>query len=165
MHRRRRAPEQNGPVYISAKADYVTRALLVLAAEPDGRPVTGATIARQQGMPTKFVENSLVDMKRSGLVSSVRGTAGGFKLAKPASRITIADIIRAVDGPLAEIRGERPEATVYEGPAEHLQYVWVAVRASLRNVLEQVTLADVVAGKIPRKVMKLTENPDAWKPR
>ena len=165
MHRRHRAPEQNGAVYISAKADYVTRALLVLAAEPDGRPVTGATIARQQGMPTKFVENSLVDMKRSGLVSSVRGTAGGFKLAKPASRITIADIIRAVDGPLAEIRGERPEATVYEGPAEHLQYVWVAVRASLRNVLEQVTLADVVAGKIPRKVMKLTENPDAWKPR
>jgi Rrf2 family protein len=165
VRRRSPAAEQNETVYISAKADYVTRALLVMAAEPDGRPVTGATIAKQQGMPTKFVENSLVDLKRSGLVKSVRGTAGGFKLAKPASRITIADVIRAVDGPLAEIRGERPEATVYEGPAEHLQYVWVAVRASLRNVLEQVTLADVVAGKIPRKVLKLTENPDAWKPR
>ena len=107
-------------MYISAKADYVTRALLVMAAEPDGKPVTGAAIAKQQHMPMKFVENSLVDLKRSGLVASVRGTSGGFKLAKPANRITIADIIRAVDGPLAEIRGERPEATVYEGPAEHL---------------------------------------------
>jgi Rrf2 family protein len=165
VHRGPAPGEQNGQVYISAKADYVTRALLVMAAEPDGRPVTGAAIAKQQRMPTKFVENSLVDLKRSGLVKSVRGTAGGFKLAKPASRITIADIIRAVDGPLAEIRGERPEATVYDGPAEHLQYVWVAVRASLRNVLEQVTLADVVAGRIPRKVLRLTENPDAWKPR
>ena len=155
VHRCTSRRRQNEGVYISAKADYVTRALLVMAAEPDGKPVTGATIAKQQHMPMKFVENSLVDLKRSGLVASVRGTAGGFKLAKPASRITIADIIRAV---------ERPEATVYEGPAEHLQFVWVAVRASLRNVLEQVTLADVVAGKIPRRVLKLTENPDAWKP-
>ena len=165
VHRFATLGDQNVGVYISAKADYVTRALLVMAAEPDGKPVTGAAIAKQQRMPMKFVENSLVDLKRSGLVASVRGTSGGFKLAKPANRITIADIIRAVDGPLAEIRGERPEATVYEGPAEHLQFVWVAVRASLRNVLEQVTLADVVAGKIPRKVLKLTENPDAWKPR
>ncbi len=115
-------------------------------------------------MPVKFVENSLVEMKRSGLVASVRGNAGGFKLAKPASRITIADVIRAVDGPLAEIRGVRPEALTYEGPAEHLQDVWVAVRASLRNVLEHITLADVAAGKIPRRILKLTEDPDAWKP-
>src|SRR5205814_10556648 len=136
-----------------------------VAAEPDGKPVTGAAIAKQQHMPMKFVENSLVDLKRSGLVASVRGTSGGFKLAKPANRITIADIIRAVDGPLAEIRGGRPQATVYEGPAEHLQFVRVAVRASLRNVLEQVTLADVVAGRIPGKVLNLTETPAASTPQ
>ena len=152
-------------VHISAKADYAVRAMLVMAAEPDNRPIKGETIARSQNMPMKFVENTLVELRRTGLVASQRGTAGGFKLGKPASRITVADIIRAVDGPLAEIRGERPESTTYEGPAEHLQEVWVAVRASLRSVLDQVTLADIVAGKIPRRILRLTEDPDAWKPR
>jgi Rrf2 family protein len=152
-------------VHISAKADYAVRAMLVMAAEPDNRPIKGETIARSQNMPMKFVENTLVELRRTGLVASQRGTAGGFKLGKPASRITVADIIRAVDGPLAEIRGERPESTTYQGPAEHLQEVWVAVRASLRSVLDQVTLADIVAGKIPRRILKLTEDPDAWKPR
>jgi Rrf2 family protein len=152
-------------VYISAKADYAVRALLVMAAEPEGRPIKGETIARSQNMPMKFVENTLVELRRTGLVASQRGTAGGFKLGRPADRITVADVIRAVDGPLAEIRGERPESTAYEGPAQHLQEVWVAVRASLRSVLEHVTLADIVAGKIPRKILQLTQDTDAWQPR
>ncbi|MGB2756696.1 MAG: Rrf2 family transcriptional regulator [Acidimicrobiia bacterium] len=149
-------------MYISARADYVTRALLVLAAAPDGGPVTAASIAEQQHMPQKFVENSLVDLKKSGLVSSVRGNAGGFKLARPAAEITVADIIRAVDGPLAEIRGERPETMVYEGPAEHLQHVWVAVRASLRAVLEHVTLEQIVGGELPPPTTQFSDDPDAW---
>jgi Rrf2 family protein len=151
-------------VYISAKVDYAVRAMLVMAAEPDGRPIKGETIARSQNMPMRFVENTLVDLRRTGLVASQRGASGGFRLGRPAERITIADVIRAVDGPLAEIRGERPEATAYEGPAENLQLVWVAVRASLRAVLEHVTLADVVRGTLPPEVLALTQHPDAWKP-
>lgn len=152
-------------MHISARADYVTRALLVLAAAPYGIPITASAIAAQQNMPVKFVENSLVDLKRSGLVASVRGNAGGFKLARPAATITIADIIRAVDGPLAEVRGERPESVHYEGPAAHLQTVWIAVRASLRNVLEHVTLADVATGRLPASLLELADDPDAWRPR
>jgi Rrf2 family protein len=152
-------------VHISAKADYAVRAMLVMAADPDNKPIKGETIARSQNMPMKFVENTLVELRRTGLVASQRGTAGGFKLGKPADRITVAEIVRAVDGPLAQIRGERPEERIYDGPAENLQTVWVAVRASLRAVLENVTLADIVEGKIPRRIMKLTEDPDAWEPR
>jgi Rrf2 family protein len=152
-------------VHISAKADYAVRAMLVMAADPDNRPIKGETIAECQHMPKKFVENTLVELRRTGLVASQRGTAGGFRLGKPADQITVAEVVRAVDGPLAQIRGERPEERIYEGPAEHLQSVWVAVRASLRSVLETVTLADIVAGKIPRRIMKLTESADAWEPR
>jgi Rrf2 family protein len=154
----------NGPVQISAKADYAVRALLVLAADPENKPISGEAIARSQGMPIKFVENTLVELRRTGLVKSQRGAAGGFKLGLPPQRITIADVIRAVDGPLAEVRGERPENANYEGPAANLQTVWVATRASLRNVLEHVTLADVVNGKIRPRILKLAEPPDAWKP-
>lgn len=153
----------NGAVHISAKADYAVRALLVLAAS-DGRPISGAAIAESQGMPVKFVENTLVELRRTGLIMSRRGKAGGFMLGKPAAHITIADVVRAVDGPLADVRGERPEATNYTGPAKELQTVWVAVRANVRSVLEQVTLADVADGRIPRRIQKLTESPDAWKP-
>ena len=149
-------------MYISAKADYVTRALLVMAAEPDGKPVTGAAIAKQQNMPMKFVENSLVDLKRSGLVASVRGTAGGFKLAKPANRITIADVIRAVDGPMATVRGERVESVEYKGSSKALRDVWVAVRASLRRVLETTSLQDLVDDDLPDRVRELTADPEAW---
>jgi Rrf2 family protein len=152
-------------VKISAKAEYAVRALLVLAADTEGKPIRGETIARSQNMPMKFVENTLVELGRAGLVKSQRGPSGGFRLGKPAARITVADVVRAVDGPLAEVRGIRPDEVVYEGAAEHLQTVWVATRASLRNVLEHVTLADVVSGKIPRRIAKLAEDPDAWKVR
>ena len=121
------AGSHNEPVRVSAKAEYAVRALLVTAAEPDGKPIKGETIAKSQGMPVKFVENTLAELRRTGLVASQRGTAGGFKLAKPARRITLADIIRAVDGPLAEVRGVRPDETSYTAPAENLQTVWIAV--------------------------------------
>lgn len=149
---------------ITAKADYTVRALLVLASNADGKPMSGEAVARSQGMPVKFVENTLVDMRRSGLVRSHRGASGGFTLARPADRITVADVIRAVDGPLAEVRGLRPEHVRYEGPAEDLRLVWVAVRVSMRKVLEQVTLADIVARSLPAPILELTEEPDAWLP-
>jgi Rrf2 family protein len=152
-------------VHISAKADYAVRALLVMAADPDGKPIKGETIARSQGMPIKFVENTLVELRRTGLVASQRGTAGGFKLGKPANHITIADIVRAVDGPLAEVRGERPDETSYEGPAANLQTVWIAVRANLRAVMEDTSLADVVGGELPSEVRELSEPAEAWSTR
>lgn len=148
-------------VYISAKVDYAVRALCTLA-DADGNPVTAEALARAQGLPSKFLESILNDMRRAGLLISQRGAEGGYRLSRPAGSITVAEVIRPLDGPLAEVRGLRPEATVYQGSAEHLQDVWVAVRASLRAVLEQVTIADIVAGQLPRSVRKLTTDPDAW---
>jgi Rrf2 family protein len=139
------------------------RALLELAVV-DG-PATGESLAHSQGLPPKFLAAILNDLRRSGLVSSQRGLEGGYRLAKPASEITVADVMRALDGPLAEVRGLRPEMTSYSGAAEHLQDVWVAARASLRSVLEQVTLEDVVKGKLPPRIARLVADPDSWLPR
>jgi Rrf2 family protein len=151
-------------VYISAKVDYATRVLLTLAAS-DGTPIRGETLAKAQDLPVRFVENTLVDLRRAGLISSHRGIDGGYKLAKPASQISIADIIRTLEGPLAEVHGLRPDQRAYEGPAEHLQDVWVALRASMRAVLETVTLDQIVAGKLPARIAKLVNDPDSWEPR
>jgi Rrf2 family protein len=150
-------------VHISAKVDYGTRALLALADR--GEPATAEALAEDQGLPARFLGAILIDLRRAGIVSSQRGAEGGYRLARPASDITIAEIMRALDGPLAEVRGLRPEAAHYDGAAAHLQDVWVAVRASLRNVLERVSLEDVVEGRLPRAVARLTEDPDAWAPR
>jgi len=155
-------------VYISAKVDYATRALLALAdaeAESPGGSLKGEAVAERQGLPTKFIENILVDLRRAGFVNAQRGAVGGYRLARPANEIAIADVIRAVEGPLAEVRGVRPDHLHYEGSAEHLQAVWIAVRAALRGVLEKVTIADVLAGRFPRSVTKLVEDPDSWKVR
>ena len=152
-------------MHISAKADYAMRALLTLAADQGTAPVKAETLATAQHLPVKFLENIMVDLRRAGLCHSQRGAEGGYRLARPADRITVADVVRALDGPLAEVRGLRPEAAAYEGPAAHLQEVWVAARASLRSVLEEVSLADVVAGTLPEQVAKLLETPDAWAPR
>jgi len=149
------------PVYISAKVDYAVRALCTLA-DAGQRPVTAESLAQSQGLPAKFLESILNDMRRAGLLLSQRGAEGGYRLSRPASSITVADVIRPLDGPLAEVRGLRPEAANYEGAAEHLQTVWIAVRASLRLVLEQVTIADIVSGELPQSVNKLTTDPDAW---
>jgi len=148
-------------VYISAKADYAARALLTLAAAGGG-PLKGDVLAREQGLPKKFLENTLIALRRAGVLETHRGSEGGYRLARPADQITIADIIRPLDGPLAEVRGEKPEETVYDGAAAHLRDVWVAVRAALRDVLENVTLADVVAGTLPPQVSELLDRPGAW---
>jgi Rrf2 family protein len=151
-------------VNISAKSDYAVRAMLELSAEGGTRPVTGESLANAQQIPVKFLENILVDLRRAGLVASQRGAEGGYRLARPAGRITVADVIRAVDGPLANVRGMRPEDAEYEGAAEALRDVWVAMRAALRSVLERVTLADLAAGSLPASVRRLTADPDAWSP-
>jgi Rrf2 family protein len=151
-------------MHISAKVDYAVRALVALAASGGG-PVAGSTLAKDQQLPAKFLEGILAELRRSGIVGSQRGAEGGYRLARPASQISVADVIRAIDGPLAEVRGERPEVTSYEGASQHLQEVWIAVRASLRAVLEKTTLADIASGQLPANVRKLAADPDAWVPR
>ncbi|HEY2960705.1 MAG TPA: Rrf2 family transcriptional regulator [Actinomycetota bacterium] len=146
---------------VSAKADYAVRAAVELAAAGPG-PVKGERIAEAQGIPPKFLENILAELRHAGFVQSQRGAEGGYWLARPAEEVTVADIIRVVDGPLANVRGARPEAVHYPGPASHLLEVWIAVRVSLRSVLERVTLADLVAGTLPGSVRELTDAPDAW---
>ena len=149
---------------VSAKADYAVRAAAELAAAGEG-PVKGEALAQAQGIPLKFLENILGELKHAGLVRSQRGAEGGYWLAKPAAEITIADVIRAVEGPLASVRGESPGSVKYAGAAEALGQLWVAVRANLRAVLEHTTLADVTSGKLPKEVKRLAASPDAWEHR
>lgn len=148
---------------VSAKADYAIRAAVELAASGDG-PIKGERIAQAQEIPSNFLENILADLRNAGIVASRRGADGGYWLARPAAEISLADVIRAVDGPLANVRGVRSEQVTYQGSAEPLRDVWVAVRASLRSVLEHVTLADLASGELPESVRALAEDPDAWAP-
>ena len=149
---------------VSAKVDYAVRAGAELAAAAGDGPVKGDTIAQAQQIPLKFLENILLDLKHAGLVQSQRGAEGGYWLAKAPGEISLADVIRAVEGPIANVRGERPEQVEYPGAATPLREVWIAVRASLRGVLETVTLADVAAGTLPDEVSRIASNPDAWLP-
>ncbi|MDQ3978907.1 MAG: Rrf2 family transcriptional regulator [Actinomycetota bacterium] len=146
---------------VSAKVDYAVRALAELASA-GGSPMKGDAIARAQHIPVNFLENILSDLRRAGIVNSQRGTTGGYWLVVPAESITIADVIRAVEGALADVRGEPPEEIVYTGSAAALQEVWIATRAALRSVLEVVTIADVAGGRPPEVVTRLTSDPDAW---
>ncbi len=146
---------------LSAKADYAVRAAVELAAAPDG-PVKGETIAATQGISLKFLENILADMRRAGIVASRRGTDGGYWLAKPAQDISVADVMRAVEGPLASVRGEAPETIEYPGAAQALPRVWIALRGGLRSVLERVTLADIASGELPPEIERLAADPEAW---
>jgi Rrf2 family protein len=148
-------------VKVTAKADYALRAVLELATA-DGALVKGERIARSQDIPLKFLENILVDLRHADLVHAQRGADGGYRLAREPDAITVGEVIRAVEGPLASVRGQPPESVEYEGAAEHLQTVWIALRASLRSVLDDLTLADVVAGRLPARIRRLTEAPDAW---
>jgi Rrf2 family protein len=152
-------------VNVSAKVDYAIRALVTLAASQEGVPVKAEQLADAQSIPLNFLLNILGDLRRAGIVATQRGQVGGYRLARPAKAITLADIIRPLDGPLAAVRGVRPEALEYGPPTEHLRDVWIAVRANLRSVLEAVTLADVAEGRLPRRVQKLVESDDAWQPR
>ena len=147
---------------VSAKVDYAVRAAIELAAAGEG-PVKGEQIALEQQIPLKFLENILLDMRQADLVRSQRGRDGGYWLARPASEIAVADVIRAVEGPLATVRGERAEELGYERAAAPLQEVWIAVRANLRGVLETVTLADIVNNSLPEPVESLTRDPEAWR--
>ena len=149
---------------ISAKADYALRAAAELAAAGGG-PLKREAISSGQGIPPKFLENILSDLRQARLVRSQRGAEGGYWLAKPAEEISIADIMRAVDGPLVGVRGERPEDVAYTGAAEGLQQVWIALRANLRAVVEHTTLADLASGNLPKEVTQLARDPEAWTTR
>jgi Rrf2 family protein len=152
---------------ITAKADYAVRAALELAAAAargEARPVKGEQLARLQDIPQNFLENILTELRRAGIVRTRRGVDGGYQLARPASAITVAEVLRAVEGPLAAVQGIRPDELEYRHAAASLPEVWVALRASLRDVLEHVTLADIASGSLPKKVTDRTRVDDAWQP-
>ena len=146
---------------VSAKADYAARAAAELSTATD-KPIKADRIAEAQDIPAKFLETILLELKHAGIVRSQRGPDGGYSLARPAEDISLADVIRAVDGPLANVRGDRPENMHYQGSAEKLTDVWVAVRAALREVLETTTLADLRDGELPPRVSELAGDPEAW---
>ncbi|MEV0305650.1 RrF2 family transcriptional regulator [Streptomyces prasinus] len=147
---------------ISARADYAVRAALQLAASRDDAPLKTEAIADAQDIPHKFLEGILNDMRRGGLVLSRRGGNGGYRLARPAESISIADVIRVMDGPLVSVRGVRPPDLSYSGPAQSLLPLWIALRSNVREILEGVSLADVAAAELPADVAALTDAPDAW---
>jgi Rrf2 family protein len=153
-------------VHVTARSDYAVRALAELASTSIS--TSGSTyhtveeLAEAQRLPVKFLEAILTQLRRSGLLESRRGATGGFRLARPASEISVADVMRAVDGPLAAVRGLRPEDTAYDGAAMSLPLVWIAMRAAVRDVLESVSLADVASGTLPERVTELTSDDSAW---
>lgn len=149
---------------ISAKVDYAVRAMCELAAHQADVPLKAEQIASAQEIPLSFLENILVDLRRAGFVRSLRGQVGGYRMARPATDITIADVIRAVEGPLADVRGLRPEHLEFTGSATALREVWLATRVGLRRVLERISVADVVAGRIPEDVAALLDDPEALVP-
>ncbi len=172
---------------LSARVDYALRAVAELAAAQANNgtstasgtsaasgtnaasgtsgpvdPVTAERLASAQGIPAKFLESILLQLRRGGIVTAQRGPDGGYRLARPAKDISLADVIRVVDGPLANVRGQRPEQVDYHGAARSLQDVWIALRANEREILDSVTLADVAAGTLPERVRALTDTPEAW---
>jgi Rrf2 family protein len=152
-------------MYISARVDYAMRALLELAAAQRENPralLKGDAIAETHDIPTKFLVGVLTTLRTAGILQSMRGRDGGFRLAKPAADIRVADVMRALEGPLAEVRGERPEETEYLGAAEHLRDLWIATRVALRSVLETTSLADIESGNLPSEVAALLSAPGAW---
>jgi Rrf2 family protein len=146
---------------VTAKADYAVRAVIELA-QGGGDPVKRDAIVAAQAIPPKFLENILSELRHAGLVESQRGSEGGYWLSVDPAKITVADVMRAVEGPLASVRSSRPETLEYEGLAEPLQYVWVALRTSIRTVLDAVTIADLIADDLPKHVIQMTKDPDAW---
>lgn len=146
---------------ISAKSDYALRALIELAANPDGL-VSSEHLATSQQIPHKFLEAIMSELRQTSFVSSQRGTGGGHRLNRPANEILLADVLRALNGPLVAVRGECPQDLGYTGSAENLQLVWVALRAALRSILETVTLQDILDGNFPAHMQDLIKVPDAW---
>ena len=148
---------------VSAKVDYALRAIIEIAVSGGG-PVKGERVAQAQEIPLRFLENILGDLRHAGIVRSQRGVEGGYWLARPANEISVADVIRAVEGPIANVRGVGPERVEYAGSAARLQDVWIAVRANLRGVLEHVSIADLASGELPEAVAELAADPEAWLP-
>ncbi len=149
---------------VSAKSDYALRALIAIASRTDGRAVTAEELGRLQEIPHGFLQAILADLRRAGVVTSQRGQSGGWRMAKPPDTVTVADVIRAIDGPLVSVYGLRPEAVSYLEPAEVLQHVWIAARRALRDVFEEVSIQQLADGKLPKAVTSRTADEDAWQP-
>jgi Rrf2 family protein len=152
-------------MHVTAKADYALRAVVELVGSSQDAPRKVDGVAKAQKIPVSFLENILTQLRSAGIVRSQRGPEGGYWLAHPPEEVNLADVIRAVEGPLVGIRGQRPEEIEYVGSAEALQQVWIALRANLRKVLEHVTLADVASGKLPKDVIAASREEDAWQTR
>jgi Rrf2 family protein len=152
-------------MHVTAKADYAVRAVVELANSGQDSPRKVDEVAQAQSIPVSFLENILTQLRSSGIVRSQRGPEGGYWLARPPEEVNLADIIRAVEGPLVGVRGQRPEEIEYVGSAESLQPVWIALRVNLRKVLEHVTVAQVAAGKLPADVIALPRQDEAWQTR
>src|SRR5437868_13172486 len=152
-------------MHVTAKADYAVRAVIELADSSQGSPRKVDAVAQAQAIPVSFLENILTQLRSAGIVRSQRGPEGGYWLARPSDEVSLADVIRAVEGPLVGVRGQRPEEIEYGGSAESLQQVWIALRANLRKVLEHVTVAEVAGGKLPSDVVALTRGEEAWQTR
>lgn len=151
-------------VRVSAKSDYALRALIEMAAREDGRAVSAEELGRLQDIPHGFLQAILADLRKAGIVISQRGQSGGWRLARPASAVSVADVIRAVDGPLVSVYGLRPEAVTYNERADVLQHVWIAARDSLREVFEFVSIAQLASRELPETVTRRTASEDAWQP-
>jgi Rrf2 family protein len=149
---------------VSAKSDYALRALIELASRDGGTPVSAEELGREQAIPHGFLQAILADLRRAGIVMSQRGQSGGWRLARDAADVSVADVIRAVDGPLVSVYGLRPEAVSYNESADVLQHVWIAARTSLRDVFEQVSLRSLADGELPEAVTSRTDSDDAWQP-
>ncbi len=149
---------------VSAKSDYALRALIELAGREDGAPVSAEELGRLQEIPHGFLQAILADLRRAGMVMSQRGQAGGWRMARDPDTVSVADVIRAVDGPLVSVYGLRPEAVSYNASAEVLQHVWIAARSSLRDVFEQVSIRALADGRLPAAVTSRTQSEDAWQP-
>jgi len=152
-------------MHVTAKADYAVRAVIELADSSQQSPRKVDSIAQAQAIPVSFLENILTQLRSAGIVRSQRGPEGGYWLARPSEEISLADVIRTVEGPLVGVRGQRPEELEYSGSAESLQQVWIALRANLRKVLERVTVAEVAAANLPEDVVALTGEEQAWHTR
>jgi Rrf2 family protein len=155
---------ETGDVRVSAKSDYALRALIEIAARQDGKAVSAEELGRAQDIPSGFLQAILADLRKSGIVISQRGQSGGWRLAQAAEAVSVADVIRAVDGPLVSVYGLRPEAVTYNARAEVLQHVWIAARDSLRSVFEAVSIAELARADLPDEVTSRTANDEAWQP-
>ncbi len=149
---------------VSAKSDYALRALIEMTSRGDGPAVSAEELGRSQEIPHGFLQAILADLRRSGIVISQRGQSGGWRMGRKPSEVSVADVIRAVDGPLVSVYGLRPEAVTYNETADVLQHVWIAARRSLRDVFEQVSIEQLAERKLPKAVTTRTADEDAWQP-